>query len=37
LGEQQLAALLQRTGFQIAPFTRIEFDLNVGVKEDIKT
>lgn len=34
LGEQQLAALLQRTGFQIDVFNNIEFDLNVGVNED---
>ena len=34
LGEQQLAALLQRAGFDIDVFNNLEFDLNVGVNED---
>lgn len=33
-GQNQLAALLQRTGFNIDIFNNLEFDLNVGVKED---
>ena len=34
LGEQQLAALLQRAGFDIDTFNNLEFDLQVGVNED---
>jgi SAM-dependent methyltransferase len=34
LGEQQLAALLQRAGFDINIFNNFEFDLQVGVNED---
>ena len=34
LGEQQLAALLQRAGFDINTFNNFEFDLQVGVNED---
>jgi len=33
-GEQQLAALLQRAGFDIDTFNNLEFDLQVGVNED---
>jgi len=34
LGEQQLAALLHRAGFDINTFNNFEFDLQVGVNED---
>ena len=34
LGEQQLAALLQRTGFDINVFNNFEFELNTGANED---
>ena len=34
LGHNQLAALLQRTGFNIDSFNNLEFDLNVGDPED---
>jgi SAM-dependent methyltransferase len=34
LGQNQLAALLQRTGFDINVFETIEFDLTIGQKED---
>jgi SAM-dependent methyltransferase len=34
LGEAQLAALLQRAGFDIDTFNNLEFDLQVGVNED---
>lgn len=34
LGENQLAALLQRTGFDIEKFNNLEFDLHVGINED---
>jgi hypothetical protein len=34
LGANQLAALLNRTGFDIDEFKTIEFDLTVGQKED---
>lgn len=33
-GQNQLAALLQRTGFNIETFNNLEFDLNIGVNED---
>lgn len=33
-GQNQLAALLQRTGFNINVFNNLEFDLNVGVQDD---
>jgi SAM-dependent methyltransferase len=34
LGEHQLAALLQRTGFNIDIFNNLEFDLNLGTDKD---
>ena len=34
LGHNQLAALLQRTGFNIDSFNNLEFDLNIGDPED---
>lgn len=34
LGQNQLAALIQRTGFDISAFNNLEFDLHVGVNED---
>ena len=36
LGEQQLAALLSRTGFNIDKFENFEFDLGIGADEDGK-
>lgn len=34
LGQNQLAALLHRTGFKIDLFNNLEFDLNMGTNED---
>jgi SAM-dependent methyltransferase len=36
-GQSQLAALLQRTGFDINIFNNLEFDLNISTTEDGKT